>query len=296
MTSNTPVYFHGGVVGRRPGDLIHPALDLGRDYTPDYLAMRGVAGAPKYDPACVYMTTHLGSARGYAARYKNLGEVHRPGDVYVVEPQSELLSDPEYDNPNDPGNFLMTAAPVLVTEVVERRVVLSPREQRREAWPLECFDTWEPKYDPDGTPRISKEMRSYGVTEQYMALLPKWMDFREFSRTGRLWRPGEPEVLASADEVLDLLDHLQLDTGEHVIVGSFNQSMTGNLSCGACAEVFGHPRTKLKKADVLAASIHQAGTELAVIAEANDGIGPFLHALTRRNPDRWNWMARPGRT
>lgn len=293
MTSDAPVYFHGGVVGRQPGDLIHPALDLGRDYTPDYLAMRGVAATPKYDPACVYMTTHLGSARGYAARYKNLGEVHRPGDVYVVQPQSELCSDPEYDNPSDPGHFVMTSAPVLVTEVVERRVVLSPREQRREAWPMECFDTWEPRYASDGTPQLSDEMRSYGVSEQYMALLPKWMDFREFGRAGGIWKPGESEVRASADEVLDVLDHLQLDTGEHVIVGAFNESMNGNLVCGGCGQEFGHPRSKLKKAAVLDAAVHQAGPELAIVAEFNDGIGPFLHALSRRSPDRWSWMALP---
>lgn len=102
------VYYHGGVSGRQPGDVICPALDLGRDYTAEYAAVRGIVGTFHYRPEFVYMTTHLGAARGYAARYKNLGGVHRPGDVYIVEPQSELLSDPEYDNPNDPGHFVMT--------------------------------------------------------------------------------------------------------------------------------------------------------------------------------------------
>lgn len=289
------VYFHGGVIGRRPGDLIYPALDLGRDYTPDYLALRGFVGAPKYDPACVYMTTHLGSARGYAARYKNLGEVHRPGDVYVVDPQTSVDCDPEYDNPNNPGHFVMTAAPVLVKEVVERKVVLSPREQRREAWPMECFDTWEPRYSADGTPQLSDEMRRNGVTEAYMALLPKWIDFREFDRTGGIWKPGRPEVIATAAEVLGVLEHLPIDVSEHIIVGGFNQSLNGNLGCGGCGRQFGHRRSKLKRADVVAAAVHQAGPELEIIAEFNGGIGPFLRELTRRAPHRWSWMALPGR-
>ncbi|MGC7299713.1 hypothetical protein RA988_24740, partial [Mycobacteroides abscessus subsp. massiliense] len=87
--------------------------------------------------------------------------------------------------------------------------------------------------------------------------------------------------------------HLQLDTGEHVIVGAFNASMTGNLVCGGCGQEFGRPRSKLKKAAVLDAAVHQAGAELAVIAEFNGGIGPFLRALSRRTPARWSWMALP---
>lgn len=126
------VYYHGGVIGRRPGDLICSALDLGRDYTEDYEAIRGVVAPLRYDPAFVYLTTHLGTARGYAARYKNLADVVRPGDVYIVEPQADLSPDPEYDNPSDPGHFVRTRQPVPGRRCCRtRRTAHAPRTEPR---------------------------------------------------------------------------------------------------------------------------------------------------------------------
>ncbi|SKS75215.1 Uncharacterised protein [Mycobacteroides abscessus subsp. bolletii] len=289
------VYYHGGVVGRRPGDLICSALDLGRDYTEDYKAVRGVLAPLLHDPAFVYLTTHLGSARGYAARYKNLAGIVRPGDVYTVQPQADLSPDPEYDNPSDPGHFVRTRQPVVVTEVVERGVQLTRREQNREAWPRACFSTWQPLYASDGTVQLSDEMRDAGFTDDYVKLLPKWIDFQEFSNRGAIWKPGHPETHATAEETLDFFDYLHLDTGEHLIEAAFNQSLHGNLVCTACGQQFGVSTSKVKKADVLDATVHQAGEALGVIAQFNGGVGQFLHALRRRNPQRWRWLTVPGR-
>ncbi len=292
-TSASTTYYHGGVIGRRCGDLIRPASDMGLDYTAEYAAKPGLAGIIQYDPRFVYMTTHLGAARGYAARYKNLGGVHRPGDVYIVEPCSELHSDPEYDNPNNPGNFVMTPGHAVVIEVVERRVVLSRREQNREQWPSQCFNTWVPVHASDGTVQVSEEMRSYGVTEEYVRLLPKWMDFAEFGRAGGIWKPGVPGVDATADEVLDILAHLQIDASEHAIANDTDRTGKGTLHCIACGLVFGSPRRKLAKADRadrLAAALHQTGSDLRTIAAFNGGLAPFIHALIRRHPARWRWL------
>ncbi len=290
MNDTAAVFYHGGVVGRRCGDLIRPAADLGLDYTAEYAATPGLAGKIHYAPRFVYMTTHLGAARGYAARYKNLAGVRRPGDVYIVEPRSDLLSDPEYDNPNDPGHFVMTTAPAVITEVVERRVVLSRREQNREQWPSQCFNTWVPVHASDGTVQVSEEMRSFGVTEQYVRLLPKWMDFCEFGRAGGIWKPGVPGVDATADEVLDILAHLQIDEGDHAIINDTDSAGKGALHCTGCSRVFGTPRSKLSKADRLAAALHQTGENLETVAQFNGGLGPFIHALIRRHPTRWRWL------
>lgn len=187
----------------------------------------------------------------------------------------------------------MTPRPVVVKEVVERRVLLTRREQNREAWPTQCFDAWTPVYASDGTVQISSEMRANGVTNEYVSLLPKWMDFCEFNNGGGIWQPGNPGVLATADEVLDILDHLHLDSSDHLIVGAFNRDLIGHVVCSGCGKTFGRPKAKLKKAHVYAAAIHQAGDALRVIANFNGGLDGYLHALRRRNPNRWKWFGIP---
>jgi hypothetical protein len=108
--------------------------------------------------------------------------------------------------------------PVTILAAVERRVILNRREQNEACWPyLYYADHDEVVHDYDGTVRASREMRSYGVTDDYIALLPKWMHFDEFANDGRRWSSGRPGERASADEVLDIVAHLGLDTGPHLI-------------------------------------------------------------------------------
>jgi hypothetical protein len=71
-------YFHGGVPGLKPGDLIRPAISLGihKVKTPNQ---------PRYSPRRVYITR----LRWYAELFANGAK----GDVYEVKPVGRALRD-----------------------------------------------------------------------------------------------------------------------------------------------------------------------------------------------------------
>lgn len=172
------VYYHGGVPGKRPGDRILPAAMLNLDYTPAYLGnlVRTVADPVsvrvEYRPDLACFTSHLGVARGYAARYVHPAQGAVPGDVYRVDLKDVVLEpDPDFDGPGLDQVYVATCEPVTIAAVVERGVVLNPREQNQAAWPYLWYAAWdEPVHASDGTVQASREMRDNGVTDDYLAI------------------------------------------------------------------------------------------------------------------------------
>ncbi|SHQ46152.1 Uncharacterised protein [Mycobacteroides abscessus subsp. massiliense] len=286
------VYYHGGVPGMRPGDLIKSAAALGRSHYKDwYDRPQGVDDpdwTSPYDPDLVSVTTHLGSARGYAARYVNPRREREPGDVYEVEVTGPVTPDPDF---NAPQVYVRTNAPAVITRVIERRVVLTRREQNRECWPYLYYADWLPVHAEDGTVQISPQMRANGVREEYTVLLPKWMDREEFGNGGTILAPDLPRRPASAQYVLEVFSHLDIDTGPHVIERR-KHPLTGQpmLRCQHCGQQFG-ATTGITKDEWFRAVDHQAGPELRLIKDYNcDGtMRPFVEVLGGRAPQRWQW-------
>ncbi|CPW79322.1 Uncharacterised protein [Mycobacteroides abscessus] len=287
-----PVYYHGGVPGKKPGDLIRSATDLGFTHYRDWYAKPPVIDDPNwtspYDPDLVSVTTHLGSARGYAARYLNQERKREPGDVYEVEVSGSVTADPDF---HDPQVYVRTDKPAVITCVIERAVVLTRREQNRECWPYRYYADWQPVHAEDGTVQVSPQMRSEGVRDEYAVLLPKWMDTDEFGSGGTILAPTLPRRPASAEYVLHVFDHLEIDTGPHTIE-RFNHPLTGRpiLRCRHCGEKFGST-TGIDTQDWFRAVDHQAGPELRLIKNYNCGgtLRPFVEVLGNRAPHRWEW-------
>lgn len=120
MSSPRPAvrYFHGGVPGLVPGDLLLPPVATGttRTLTADVLEMGGQARRDR-----VYVTTGREVARVYAALFLD-------GALYEVEPVGELVADPDCLEPG--VSWEVPAARVL--RVVDPVVLV--RTRPAEAW------------------------------------------------------------------------------------------------------------------------------------------------------------------
>jgi hypothetical protein len=93
----------------------------------------GVPHMQKYRPQLAYFTSHLGSARGYAARYVNRRRRRVPGDVYVVDLKGRAVEpDPDFHGPETTGVYVASSEIVTISAVVERGVSLArPRQDNR---------------------------------------------------------------------------------------------------------------------------------------------------------------------
>ncbi len=286
-------FYHGGQPGLKCGDLIRSATDLGfHHYGQTYIPRCDGDGPVEYDPSMVAITAHLGSARGYAARFINPNGVREPGDVYKVEPTGQLFADPDFRNAE--GTYFLTDRPARIVSVVQRRVVLTRREQNEACWPYCWYHDDTVVYAKDGTVRASAQMRAQGVEDDYLQLLPKWMDRDEFGSGGAILAPkkwlGDENRPASPAQVLRAFAHLHLDESLHVIVASKTSTGT-TLRCGHCGQQFGE-NGRATGLDYAAACLHQAGPELIVIAKYNTGavLGPLIEQLALRAPQRWEWV------
>lgn len=115
------IYFHGGIPGLQPGDLIQPG-------NPNFIDGCKVCDAHKagqnhaFDPLTVhqdrvYITTDKEYARFYASKYPK-------GDLYSVEPVGEVLASEE-------DRFLSWTAPeARVVGVYDRYVQLTTKQRR----------------------------------------------------------------------------------------------------------------------------------------------------------------------
>ena len=271
-------YYHGGAPGLRPHRPIRPAAARGLRFSYGNMAFGTV---PKYDPNRVYVTTHLGVARSYAARYMAPGQGGIPGDVYEVEPISTPEHDPDYGPDVD---VMWMCREARIVRIVERGVELSIRQQCEVAWPY-SFRTddggcWSAE---DGTMIPTSEMLAEGVTSEYADLLPKWITPMEVDRRGTLTVPQPPGIRVppcTPAQVIDILAHLGLDTSEDHLISVMGSDPV--CSCGATFE------------SAAGAASHQIGPggEADLIARHNsDGdIAPFANEFQQRHPDRWQWL------
>ena len=117
----SPIYFHGGMPGLNPGDVILP----GR---PNFVDGCKVCDAHRageshvLDPLTkhadrVYMTSDRDYARFYASKYPK-------GDLYSVEPLGEMAVSDEDPFPS------WTAPSARVVGVYDRYVQLTPKQRR----------------------------------------------------------------------------------------------------------------------------------------------------------------------
>lgn len=271
-------WYHGGAPGLAVGEVIYTAEELGLQF--DYKKPH-LSGTYRYDPMKVYLTSHLGTALGYAARYCNrLGQLE-PGDVYVVEPADPPVVDPDYVGTADTDISVMCSRAKIV-EVSKRRVSLSKREQNRLAWPHSGWGSHtKPMYTEDGTMIASDQMLSNGVDPAYMALLPKWIDISEINAAGQVGTTGAKMSVAT---VLSSFDHLELVRTDHKV----DRRRRDDLFECSCGTTFSDKRS--------AASHKVDESALRLIAEHNlppevsaDPVGLLIHTIAQRSPGRWRW-------
>lgn len=117
-------YYHGGVPGLRPGDLIEPGHDRKtHDGCPwcearaNGEAHHGIDG-PSQRPDRVYATTHRLYAKHYASLYGR-------GDLYRVEPVGDV------ETSTEDTIHTVTAPAFRIVAVLDRAVLLTMSERRR---------------------------------------------------------------------------------------------------------------------------------------------------------------------
>ncbi|MFF4385562.1 hypothetical protein ACFY0G_02030 [Streptomyces sp. NPDC001552] len=121
-------YFHGGVPGLRPGDLLEPHPPAVLDGCPiceakaagrqPYVEGVGIVDPLPERPDRVYITTDRDYARYYASLYAGRG------DLYVVEPVGAV-------DPSTEDRFPTWAAEAArVRSVYDRAVQLTPAQRR----------------------------------------------------------------------------------------------------------------------------------------------------------------------
>jgi len=114
-------YYHGGIRGLQPGDLILPPDETGAVSVADVgapteeLSIR-VAQVHRKDR--VYLTSDVFAARVFASLHPNSRRRYG-GDVYEVEPIGDVEPDPDY-LVGDGGS--VQAARARVVAVIQRRV------------------------------------------------------------------------------------------------------------------------------------------------------------------------------
>ncbi|MBN7314137.1 hypothetical protein [Mycobacteroides abscessus] len=280
-----------------PGDEIRSAADLGyHHYADAYTFTPGMQfpAPPKYNVERLYLSKHYGSARGYASRFTHPDFRPEPGDVYEVEVTGPVEDDPDF---RAAGVYAASADPAVVIRVVERGVSMTRREQNQACWPYRYYANWDPVHAEDGTVLASAQMRANGVTNDYLALLPKWMDVSEFGPRGTLrdltvpQLPGIEDTPATAEQVLDILGHVPIDRGPHVIA-AVDDMRRAPLHCTFCGIEFGEAGM-ISMQEQFEACLHQTGDELIDICQfnCNQTLEPFVEALRRRNPGRWEWIS-----
>lgn len=125
-------YFHGGVDGLKPGDLLIPGQGRKHHDGCPWCEARAKGEAhlgmdPLAQREAVYFTTDKLYAKHYASLYG-------AGDLYRVEPVGEAL-------PSEEDSYETYTAPtVRVVGVVERAVRLTHKERRRLARDWEAAD------------------------------------------------------------------------------------------------------------------------------------------------------------
>lgn len=276
-------YFHGGVPGLSPGDRLLTAKELGVQIVYNQPWFHG--NDARYERDKVYLTMHLGTAIGYAARYRVPGGNPAPGWVYEVEPIGPVEPDPDYGGGARPDLASYCSGAVIV-QIIERDVWLSEREQNKVIWPHYYWDLDHQIHAEDGTLLPSPQMADNGVTQAYVELLPKWIALSEINGLGQMTVEGAP-ILPPA--VLARFDHLELVDRSHIVKVTDRRVRPQQLGC-SCGGAF---------TDVYAAAEHKVDMgKLALIAErhqlidltSEQALRQWVHHIAEGARSQWRWF------
>ena len=135
-------------------------------------------------------------------------------------------------------------------------------------------------YREDGTLVPSTQMAAAGVSDEYVVLLPKWIDITEIDGRGGITftpGPGSRPRRVPPHGVIDMFGHLELDTAaEHSIREQRSRLRRRRWLVCRCGERF---------ADDVTAAVHQIGRhgEIRVIARYNTGglLEPLIAEFVR---------------
>ncbi|WP_017972459.1 hypothetical protein [Actinopolyspora halophila] len=264
-------FFHGGVPGKGPGDVLWPAQRLGFQF------QFHTVGAT-YDPSWVYITTDADVATAYASRYVDfLSNREGYGDVYEVEPVETPQLDPDYHV--FPEVFLRCRT-ARITRVVTTGVWLSRTEQNYlerhySAW----GDPAYPVFDENGHILPSEEMRANGVTREWTTLLLPWLGEHEVDTEGRLIIvANSPTPWATMLASIPVLDR-DCQIEQH-------PRQRSGLRCAVCGHQPAHRD---------AAALHQLGEHPMRMLTRIYGwqippVPPLVEAARARSPHRWAWL------
>lgn len=263
-------YFHGGVPGKSPGDMVWSAQRLG-------FAFQYRASEAPYDPSYVYISTDVNVATTYASRYVDFYSNREGyGDVYEVEPLETPQADPDYHV--FPEVFVRCRS-ARITRVVDTGVWLSRTEQN---YLGRHYDVWGergyPVFDDTGHIIPSEQMRANGVTREWTKLLRPWLGTQDVDPYGRLSISSRSSNLWST--VLYAVPALDRDCQIHR-----NPLDRRSLQCVVC---------KFQTEDQYAAALHQLGEHpmhllTRIYGWKSPPVPPLVDAARTYNPERWSW-------
>lgn len=267
----TGPYFHGGVPGKGPGDVLWSAQRLGFKF-------RFHAADAPYDPSWVYIATDPDVATGYASRYLDFySEKEGYGDVYEVEPLDVPQADPDYHVFPEVFRRCRSAR---ITRVVATGVSLTRTEQN---YLERHYAVWDdrnsPVFDENGHILPSEQMRANGVTREWTLLLRPWLGTQEVAADGRLAIAAH-----AADQWKTMLESIPaLDRDCQI---REHPAGSRGFQCTVCES---------EPAGQYAAALHQLGEHPVRMLTRIHGwhhppVPPLVEAARNRNPTRWSWL------
>lgn len=267
----TGPYFHGGVPGKGPGDVLWSAQRL-------RFKFQFHAENAQYDPGWVYIATDSDVATGYASRYVDFHNGKEGyGDVYEVEPVDVPQGDPDYRA--FPEVFLRCRS-ARITRVVATGVSLTRTEQN---YLERHYQVWNdrnyPVFDENGHILPSEQMQANGVTREWTLLLRPWLGTQEVAADGRLAIAANSANLWTT--MLESIPALDRDC-------QIRKHPAGSLGfqCTVCER---------EPADQYAAALHQLGEHPVLLLTRIHGweqppVPPLVEAARNRTPARWSWL------
>lgn len=279
-----PVYFHGGVPGLVVGEQILPASKLGLRFA--YHNENAV-----YDPNWVYLTTDLGVAEAYAARYLDEKGIQGGGNVYSVIPQGAIEPDPDYAKAF-PHEFVRVKT-ASVCDVLRKGVHLNINEQAEREGKYLFWERLDlPVYADDGTMNPSQAMLDAGVGYEWTSLLKKWIAPEEIDSLGRLIALYNRDISYELADVI--LSYMPTIDSRHQILEKKSKGILSLLFGGfKQSPIWRCENCEVSFRDHRHAAIHQLGErEMKLFNEVHGSPFPpnyLILAAYRRAPERWQW-------
>ena len=162
--SDRPLYWHGGRPGLRVGDVLTPGKA-------SLHALRTYAERQAEYPPGVFVTSDRQFARGWASTYGVRHGGGQRGSLYQVQPDGELLRDPDYLIGPAVSWHCSTA---VITRVAQVAVRLTEAEEIRAVAPYTFWTDGSPQYSPDGILNLRPAHARMGITQEMLEELGPW--------------------------------------------------------------------------------------------------------------------------